>query len=335
MVLVTPIEDVFANSQPDWSLDGKEIAYTSGKDGKIWIFDIATETSKQLTYGDGAHRDPLWSPDGRYLAYLNELPSGEQWQVIRLDTRKAVAIEGQVCAGWSPSGRRFGSIPQRGYVNVFENGVLLSMEDGHYVAKKEMVRCAKWVTDSQIAVCRSWKGKPSVEFEQHEVYLFDVDKRVRQPRWLPAENLASAKLLPSKVAGGESLVVDFSRREMGGQIIDELKWESYLVWADALQSGFHRLSNTKIMGAGVPGRCVAEDWSPDASKVLFTRGREMWSGQQWSHSGTQILVVNTDDTGLQYLTDGYAPKWSPDGHYIAFLRSPREKVYELWVMEVE
>jgi Tol biopolymer transport system component len=45
--------------------------------------------------------------------------------------------------------------------------------------------------------------------------------------------------------------------------------------------------------------------------------------------------VNIDDTGLQHLTDGYAPKWSPDGRYIAFLRSPQEKVYELWVMEVE
>ena len=51
--------------------------------------------------------------------------------------------------------------------------------------------------------------------------------------------------------------------------------------------------------------------------------------------GYEICVVNIDGTGLQKLTDGFNPKWSSNGKYIAFLRSPQEKVYELWVMEVE
>ena len=63
-------------------------------------------------------------------------------------------------------------------------------------------------------------------------------------------------------------------------------------------------------------------WSPDSSKVLFRRGND-------------ICTVNANDTGLQCLTEGYAPQWSPDGRHIAFLRSPKEGVYELWVMRVE
>jgi Tol biopolymer transport system component len=45
--------------------------------------------------------------------------------------------------------------------------------------------------------------------------------------------------------------------------------------------------------------------------------------------------VNSNDTGLQRLTEGYAPQWSPDGRHIAFLRSPQPNVHELWVMRLE
>ena len=62
-------------------------------------------------------------------------------------------------------------------------------------------------------------------------------------------------------------------------------------------------------------------WSPEMAKILFVTGNFIW-------------VVNTDDTGLQYLTEGYAPQWSPDGQHIAFLRS-QEGVSELWVMRVK
>lgn len=63
-------------------------------------------------------------------------------------------------------------------------------------------------------------------------------------------------------------------------------------------------------------------WSPDSSKLLFWRTGTIWA-------------VNIDGSGLQRLTEGYAPQWSPDGQHIAFLRSPKQGEYELWVMRVE
>ena len=71
-------------------------------------------------------------------------------------------------------------------------------------------------------------------------------------------------------------------------------------------------------------------WSPDSSKLLFRRAGTIW----WEKEGT-IWAVNIDGSGLQRLTEGYAPQWSPDGRHIAFLRSPKEGEYELWVMRVE
>ncbi len=84
---------------------------------------------------------------------------------------------------------------------------------------------------------------------------------------------------------------------------------------------FKNLQTTST-GRGSAHNLWGVTWSPDSTKVLFTRAQKIWT-------------VNFNDTGLQRLTEGYAPQWSPDGRHIAFLRSPTQGVYELWVMKVE
>ena len=74
-------------------------------------------------------------------------------------------------------------------------------------------------------------------------------------------------------------------------------------------------------------------WSPDGSKLAFTR-----SSGEWMHSNPvrHIFVVNADGTGEVQLTDAPAnddaPTWSPDGRRIAFHRhnlatTPRQYSY--------
>jgi len=35
----------------------------------------------QLTSGTGAHSNPVWSPDGKWIAYLYQPPGSALWQV--------------------------------------------------------------------------------------------------------------------------------------------------------------------------------------------------------------------------------------------------------------
>src|SRR5207237_768933 len=62
-----------AVGNPQLSPDGKWVAYTvteqSLKDNRgitrIWLAEVATGSTRQLTAGPGSGRQPRWSPDGR------------------------------------------------------------------------------------------------------------------------------------------------------------------------------------------------------------------------------------------------------------------------------
>jgi serine/threonine-protein kinase len=59
------------------SPDGRTLAVSSGisrsSDRYVALYDLATGAYNQLTFEGGAH-SPVWSPDGRWMAYSAELP---------------------------------------------------------------------------------------------------------------------------------------------------------------------------------------------------------------------------------------------------------------------
>ncbi len=61
-----------------WSPDGRNIAYSSDRDGKfdIWVQQVSGGNPVQITKGPGQHWQPDWSPDGRYIAYRSEEGDG-------------------------------------------------------------------------------------------------------------------------------------------------------------------------------------------------------------------------------------------------------------------
>ncbi len=70
-----------ANTSPEWSPDGKTIAFLSDRLGKPQVFLLPTDggEARQLTrLKQGAGQGPVWSPDGQMVAFtasaLEELP---------------------------------------------------------------------------------------------------------------------------------------------------------------------------------------------------------------------------------------------------------------------
>src|SRR3989441_10088416 len=102
---------------PQLSPDGKWVAYTvteqSLKDNRgttrIWLADVATGQSRELTAGPGSDRQPRWAPDGKTLAFVSTRQNGAQLWVLPLaggEARRVTSLpDGVFDPVWLPDGK--------------------------------------------------------------------------------------------------------------------------------------------------------------------------------------------------------------------------------------
>jgi dipeptidyl aminopeptidase/acylaminoacyl peptidase len=106
----------YAND-PQISPDGKLVAYVRVSADimidrfrrSIWLVDEAGKTHRPVAQGAGSYSSPVWSPDGKAIAYTATENKVSEVRVFNLDTQRSTSL-GRLPGGannlsWSPDGK--------------------------------------------------------------------------------------------------------------------------------------------------------------------------------------------------------------------------------------
>lgn len=107
------------NITPNWSPDGRSIAYTSYRSGQadILISNIYAGTMESPTKGVGANFLPVFSPDGTRIAFMSNRDGNSEIYVMNRDGSNVRRLtnnpEIDVTPTWSPTGTQIAFTSQR------------------------------------------------------------------------------------------------------------------------------------------------------------------------------------------------------------------------------
>jgi Tol biopolymer transport system component len=141
---VGDIEEPRGSRMPSWSPDGNRILHIRylrttfpTASAEVFVMDASGTGVTRLTYNQTDDRSPVFSPDGRYIAYSGRFLAGAtaedflpQVWVMNADGRSARQVT--ACGGyhpsWSPDGQTIVYTRYNTICNIPENGVLWTVD---------------------------------------------------------------------------------------------------------------------------------------------------------------------------------------------------------------
>ena len=193
--------------QYSFSADGKEIAYTSNIDevqatstnSDIFLVSVAGGAPKKITTNPGSDSTPLYSPDGKYIAYRAQLRGGyesDRFRLMLIDRQKLSQFQTMTCE-----------------VENKKTHQVLGCQDSYYVTDMtpdfdRWVDSMAWSPDSKtIYFTAENEGEAPI-------YALDIT----QPNSWPMELVAGFNDSPTPTLDGKALVFDRMSVEFPNEI---------------------------------------------------------------------------------------------------------------------
>ena len=302
-------------TQTSWSPDGQSLAVVAtdpASGGSLDIILIDLESPQQpvnLTPHPGDDQFPVWSPDGKRLAFQSDRDGNDEVYVMYANGSAQTPLtnrpgfDGQPV--WSGDSQRLAFVSDRtGQPAIFvmtDNGGELTALTAPAIA----------------AAAPAWQPPPPAPFVDilvyaqssgglNDIYTVDINGSSQQDL---TRDPGLDNTMPAWSPDGSQIA--FASTETGNydifvQTMPEAQPQTDTTGSVDSANGPVNLTNN-------PAKDMKPAWSPDGSQLAFESDR---SGQ-W-----QVWMMNSDGSNLRQLTSGPHhsgnPAWSPDGSQIAF-----------------
>lgn len=304
--------------QPDWSPDGKRIAFQSYRSGNFHIWSIAAEGGALTRHSDGSNddREPRWSPDGRTIAFSSDRNEG-RYAIHLLDVAtgaitllsKGASQDSEPC--WSPDGKSIAYIA---------DGVRVMVTDLSGTAKQiaavppatdrfhaSSLAAPSFAPDGTLGWTRVDSKGVTLVHEGMDVVAGE-DLYPFRPAWLAGGGFlyGSDGKIRHRAASGATDIVPFSLNVP-------------VTTPDYVKKRRDFTSTTPKPVVGI----VAPTLSPDGKQIAFIALNDLW-----------LLPVG--GTPKRLVSDPYHkcdPAWSPDGKTLAY-SSDRNGTLDIYLRDL-
>jgi len=288
------------------SPDGSRVAYTVTETDfdqdayvtQVWLADVATGRSIQLTRGKKSSSDPTWSPDGRWLAFTSSRADDKsQIFAISPDGGEAVQLTkvetGVGGFAWSPDGK----------IIAFTSSDPVSEESkarkdyyGDYgVVRREYTHTHLWTVGAEEALRSPQAGQRRTSGKTFAVNGFE---------WSPdgSKIAFSATINPDLINGGTS---DIYVLELAG---DKVR---------------------KVVDQAGPD--TSPHWSPDGRSILFSSAL---ARPDYYARNSVLAVVPAEGGTIRPLTEAFdenpgAVVWNEAGIYFSAMQKTAAHLFRI------
>ncbi len=256
---------------PKWSPDGRKIAYTASNYKGLWLLDMASGRTNQLSDELSAGYGFEWSSDSRYIcSRVSKYEGVRRYNAIKLfDTEGTTSKLLTDYTTFMPATPQFAN----GNVYLYMNNKLHRYDTGVQNLKKRIADTSLvFLADDRIAISNILTGEMNWIGEQN-------DERYLNPALSP-----DGDRIACEVYGGNLIIME----KDGSNRIDlgpgyHPHWSpdgNYIVYMITKDDG-HRITSSDLYVAGADGSEISrltdtEDryemnphWSPDGSRIVY------------------------------------------------------------------